>query len=232
MSRINTNVSSLIAQRVLTNQNVGLVKSLERLSTGLRINRGSDDPAGLVASENLRSEQRAINAAIGNSQRAEQVVNVAEGGLQEINNLLLELQALIGSSANDAGVSDEEKEANQLQIDSILQTIDRLAGSTSFQGIKLLNGNFDYTTSGVSATLLDDVTINAAKIPDATIAKQLKLWGSRQQKFFRALTILSSKPGAIAKVLHNAVNMDKRSKSGLGNAMRNLESFIFQLSLL
>ncbi|UCD76230.1 MAG: flagellin, partial [Phycisphaerales bacterium] len=68
MSRINTNVSSMLAQRVLAGQNRGLVSSLERLSTGLRINRGADDPAGLIASENLRSEQNAISAAIGNAQ--------------------------------------------------------------------------------------------------------------------------------------------------------------------
>jgi flagellin len=165
MSRINTNVSSLLAQRVLASQNKGLVGSLERLSTGLRINRGGDDPAGLIASENLRSEKAAIAAAIKNGQRAEQVVNVAEGGLQEINNLLLELQSLVGSSANEAGVSAEENEANQLQIDSILQTIDRLADSTSFQGTKLLNGNFDYTTSGVAAEITD-VTVNSARLSE------------------------------------------------------------------
>jgi flagellin len=170
MSRINTNVSSLIAQRVLTNQNLGLVGSLERLSTGLRINRGKDDPAGLIASETLRSEKRALSSAISNAQRAEQVVNVAEGGLQEINNLLIELQGLIGATANDAGVSAEEKEANQLQIDSILQTIDRVANATSFNGLKLLNGNFDYTMSGVDTTLLSDVTINSAKLSDAANA--------------------------------------------------------------
>lgn len=166
MSRINTNVSSLLAQRVLGQQQKGLVTSLERLSTGLRINRGADDPAGLIASENLRSEKTAISSAIGNSQRAEQVVNVAEGGLQEVNNLLLQLQSLVGSSANDAGVSAEEKDANQLQIDSILQTIDRVANATSFQGIKLLNGNFDYTTSNVANTITD-VTVNSARISNA-----------------------------------------------------------------
>jgi flagellin len=166
MSRINTNVPSLLAQRVLASQNKGLTSSLERLSTGLRINRGGDDPAGLIASENLRSEKAAIGAAISNAQRAEQVVNVAEGGLQEINNLLLNLQSLVGSTANDAGVSAEEKDANQLQIDSILQTIDRLANATSFQGTKLLNGNFDYTTSNVS-TNLSDVTVNSARLSDA-----------------------------------------------------------------
>ena len=127
MSRINTNVSSMLAQRNLGNQNVGLNKSLQRLSTGLRINRGADDPAGLIASENLRSETAAINSAITNAERAEQVMNVAEGGLQEVSNLLVELQSLVSSTANEAGVSSEEKEANQLQIDSILQTIDRIA---------------------------------------------------------------------------------------------------------
>ena len=170
MTSINTNVPSMIAQRVLRFQNQGLVTSLERLSTGLRINRGKDDPAGLIASENLRAGMRAIASAISNAQRAEQVVNVAEGGLAEISNLIVELQSLVGASANEAGLSKEEKDANQLQIDSILQTIDRLANSTSFQGVKLLNGNFDYTTSGVTASLITDVTINSAKLAkDATL---------------------------------------------------------------
>ncbi len=166
MTRINTNVPSILAQRVLNSQSRGLVTSLERLSTGLRINRGSDDPAGLIASENLRAEKTAISSAITNAQRAEQVVNVAEGGLQEVSNLLVELQGLVGATANEAGLSEEEKNANQLQIDSILQTIDRIANSTSFQGTKLLNGNFDYTTTGVSSAALADLTVNAAKLPD------------------------------------------------------------------
>lgn len=165
MSRINTNVSSLIAQRSLGSQNMSLTKSLQRLSTGLAINRGADDPAGLIASENLRSEKAAINSAINNAERAEQVVNVAEGGLQEVSNLLVELQSLVSSTANEAGVSDEEKSANQLQIDSILQTIDRIANATSFQGEKLLNGNYDYQNDA-STTDFSDVTINAAKLSD------------------------------------------------------------------
>ncbi len=168
MTTINTNIPSLIAQRTLRNNNMGLNKSLERLSTGLRINRGADDPAGLIASENLRSDQASIKAAIGNAQRADQVMNVAEGGLQEVNSLMVELQGIIGASANEAGLSQEEKEANQLQIDSILNTIDRIANATSFQGTKLLNGGFDYTTSSVNSTLLSDVTINSAKLPTTT----------------------------------------------------------------
>jgi len=167
MSRINTNVSSMLAQRVLGQQNNQLSTSLERLSTGLRVNRGSDDPAGLIASENLRAEKAAITSAIGNAERADQVVNIAEGGLIEISGLLTELESLVDTSGNDAGLTVAEKEANQLQIDSILQTIDRVANSTSFQGIKLLNGTYSYTTSGVNTAELSDVTVNAAKIPSA-----------------------------------------------------------------
>ncbi len=163
MTRINTNVNSLIAKRVLGLNNQALNQSLERLSTGLRINRGKDDPAGLIASENLRAEKTALTSAISNAERADQVVNIAEGGLGEISGLLNELQGLVTSTANSAGLSDEEREANQLQIDSILQTVDRIASSTSFQGTKLLNGNFDYTASGVNAEVAS-YKVNAAKL--------------------------------------------------------------------
>ncbi len=163
MTRINTNVPSLISQRVLGRNNVALNTSLERLSTGLRINRGKDDPAGLIASENLRAEKSALSAAIRNAERADQVVNIAEGGLTEISSLLTEVQSLVTLTANDAGLSNEEREANQLQIDSILQTIDRIAGATSFQGSKLLNGNLDYNISNVDG-VISKSRVNGAKL--------------------------------------------------------------------
>ena len=163
MSRINTNVNSMLSQRTLGLNNRSLSTSLERLSTGLRVNRGSDDPSGLIASENLRSEKESISAAIGNAERAEQVMNIAEGGLQEVNALLLEVQSLVGQSANDAGISEDEKKANQLEIDSIVQTIDRIASTTSFQGTKLLNGNYDFEVSAQD-TNVEGVQVNAAKL--------------------------------------------------------------------
>ncbi len=163
MSRIQTNVPSLIAQRNLGLNSGKLENALERLSTGLRINRGADDPAGLIASENLRSEIRGIGAAISNAERADHVVNIAEGGLQEISNLLVNLQSLVVEAANDAGISEEERSANQLQIDSILQTIDRVAAATSFQDSKLLNGSLDYTTEDVSG-VISDFAVRGAKL--------------------------------------------------------------------
>ncbi|HMN40131.1 MAG TPA: flagellin [Phycisphaerales bacterium] len=180
MSRINTNVQSLIAQRTLTQNNFNLGQSLERLSTGLRINRGKDDPAGLIASQRLDSEAKAIGAAISNANRADQVVNIAEGGLNEVSGLLTELQGLVTNTANSAGLSDDEKKANQLQIDSILQTIDRVSGATAFQGKKLLNGTLDYTTSSVAAGV-STYKVNGAKLSNGgTLAVQALVTRSAQ----------------------------------------------------
>jgi flagellin len=168
MSRINTNISSMVATRILGAQNRSLTTSLDRLSTGLRINTGKDDPAGLIASELLRSEKVAIGAALTNIARANNVVASAEGGLDEINKLMTELEDLIDRSANEAGISDDERDANQLQIDSILESINRIAVSTEFQGKKLLAGGLDYTTSGVSAPHFDDVNILSSRFTNGT----------------------------------------------------------------
>lgn len=183
MSRINTNVQSLLAQRVLGMNNKNLNQSLERLSTGTRINRGKDDPAGLIASENLRAEATALTAAIGNAERADQVVNIAEGGLQEVSNLLNELQGLLTTTANQAGLGEQEKAANQQQVDSILQTIDRIAAATSFQGTKLLNGAFDYRAQNV-ASEVTDFKINGAKFESDTLDVDALVTQSAQQAGF------------------------------------------------
>jgi len=166
MSRINTNVSSLIAQRVLRKNNDNLNTSLQRLSTGLKINSGADNPAGLIASENLRSEKAGITQAIDNAGRASNIIGTAEGGLNEVSSLLTELQSLVGQAANSGGLSNEEVSANQLQVDSILGSINRIAGATAFQGKKLLNGDYAYTTSSVATSAFDSLQVNAAKLPD------------------------------------------------------------------
>ena len=166
MTRINTNVSSLIAQTNLGRVNADLQIRLTRLSTGLRINSGKDDPAGLIASENLRRDIRSIEKAISNTERANQVIATADSALNQVSGLLNDIRALVVEAANSGAVSDEQIAANQLQVDSILNTINRIAGSTSFQGTKLLNGNYDYTASGVTTTDLNDVRVNAARVPD------------------------------------------------------------------
>src|SRR5438445_1124455 len=149
MSRINTNIASLAAITQLTRNQNDLATHLQRLSSGLKINSGKDAPAGLIASETLRSEIAGINQAIDNSSRAGNVINTAEGALNEVSSLLLEVQGLTNEAANTGALSPEEIKANQLQVDAILNSVNRISNTTQFNGVKLLNGSLDYTTSGM-----------------------------------------------------------------------------------
>jgi flagellin len=192
MSIINTNVSSLIAQRALQQNNTSLSKSLERLSTGLKINSGADDPAGLIASQALQQEQTGIQTAINNASLAGNVIGTAEGGLNEVSSLLLQLQGLVGQAASTGGLSSDQVAADQLQVDSILSTINRIADSTTFEGNQLLNGNLSYTTSGVAASALANVQVNSALIPDVGVAVQIVSSGTTASIIYSGGTISGS----------------------------------------
>ncbi|MDP9172276.1 MAG: flagellin [Planctomycetota bacterium] len=179
MSVINTNVSSLIAQRSLSKNNQALTTSLQRLSTGLKINSGKDDPAGLIASQALLAEQAGIQTAINNAGRAGNVIGTAEGGLNEVSSLLTQLQGLVGQAANSGGLSSGEVAANQLQVDSILSTINRVAQGTTFEGRQLLNGNLSYTTSSLATSALGNVQVNSALVPSGgTVAVAVQVVAS------------------------------------------------------
>ncbi|MEE9602253.1 MAG: flagellin, partial [Thermoguttaceae bacterium] len=167
MTRINTNVSSLNAQKSLARANVSLQEALTRLSTGLRINVGKDDPAGLIASEVLRSDITAVKRAITNSERANQMIATADSALGQVSGLLNDIRGLVTESANTGALSAEQIAANQLQVDSSLSAINRIAATTSFQGRKLLDGTlaFTYTeTSGFTGNNVTDLQINQATI--------------------------------------------------------------------
>jgi len=149
MATINTNVPALTAQAYLRAAHRDLEVSLERLASGLKINRGADDPAGLIVSENLRADMAAVGQAVENTERASLVISTAEGALNEVSALLIDVQDLIVAAANRGAMSDDEIRANQLQIDSAVDSITRIANTTTFAGRKLLNGELDYVTSGV-----------------------------------------------------------------------------------
>jgi flagellin len=179
--RINTNITSLQAQRSLANNNSDLSMRLKRLSTGLQVNTGKDGPAALIASENMRSEMAGIKQAINNSARANNVVNTAEGALAEINNLLLEVQSLTNEAANTGALSPAEIEANQLQVDAILGSINRISNTTTFNGENLLNGQLDYQLSGVTASSVADVRVNSAQLKDnAGLAVEIEVTTSAE----------------------------------------------------
>jgi len=167
MARINTNVAALKATNLLGANFADLNTRLERLSSGLRINRGRDDPAGLIASERLRFEIRAIQQAVENSSRAANVISTAEAALNESNALLLDLQALVVEAANKGALTDEEVNANQLQVDSILASLDRIANTTKFASKKLLDGSQAYNLSSVATSALASVTVFSARMPES-----------------------------------------------------------------
>jgi flagellin len=165
MSRINTNVTSLVAQNILGRSNSALSQALNRLSTGLRINTGKDDPAGLIASENLRSDITSIKRAIGNTDRANQVIATADSSLGQVSSLLNDIRGLVTESANTGALSDDQIAANQLQIDSSLAALNRIAQTTEFQGRRLLDGSLDFlTTGGSNFSRLSDLSIEQANL--------------------------------------------------------------------
>lgn len=170
MSRINSNVSSLIARTNLNKSSKDLNVRLERLSTGLRINRGADDPAGLIVSNRLGSEISGLNQAVKNSERASSVIATAEGALNEVADLLNSIRGLVVEAANTGAVSDQERQANQLQIDSAIESITRISNAASFGGLKLLNGSLDYILSGVNSA-----SIAKAQIVGANLSNQSSL---------------------------------------------------------
>jgi flagellin len=168
MARINTNVGAIVANTNLAKSQSALNQSLQRLSSGMRINSGADDPAGLIASETLRSEIQGVTTAIDNATRASNVITTADGALSEVSNLLVSIKGLVVQAANTGGLSQDEIDANQLQVDSAIASITRISNTTSFAGLKLLDGSLGYITSGIATSALHDVQINTASFGTAS----------------------------------------------------------------
>lgn len=137
--RINTNIASLNSQRNLRINRMNLDKNLERLSSGFRINRAGDDAAGLAISENLRAQIRGLQQAERNALDGVSLVQVAEGGLQEISNILIRLRELGVQAASDT-VGTTERRFLSVEFDALLEEIDRIANATEYNRVPLLNG--------------------------------------------------------------------------------------------
>ena len=195
MSRINSNVPAFVAQANLRRANLALQVNLERLATGLRINRGKDDPAGLIVSENLRSEMASIGKAIENTQRAVNIISTTEGALNEVAALLSDIQGLILQAANEGAMSDAEIRANQVQIDSAIESITRIANSTTFAGRRLLDGSLAYVTSGVDNTRVASMNITGASFGirnSMPVDVMVTRAAEKAQLFFTAATLASA----------------------------------------
>ena len=148
--RINTNVNAINAQRNLNSASASLSKSIEQLSSGLRINRAGDDAAGLTISEKLRGQTKGLNQAVRNAQDGISMIQTAEGGLNETHSILQRMRELAVQGSNDT-LTDTDRGAIASELTSLKNEVDRIATNTEFNTKKLLNGGMSTALAGAAA---------------------------------------------------------------------------------
>jgi len=170
--RINTNVPSLSAQRNLRGTRASFDKNLERLSSGSRINRAGDDAAGLAISESIRAQIRGITQAERNAQDGISMIQVGEGALSQIANILIRMRELAVQAASDT-VGQNERRFIDVEYRQSLEEIDRIANGTEYNGVRLLNGTapaFEIQIGTRNNPLIDRVRLFDATSTDSNVA--------------------------------------------------------------
>ncbi len=186
---------------------------LNQLTTGKRINKGSDDPAGMVAVSGMNAELTAVNAAIDNGQQANSMLDVADGALGQVSSLLSQIETLAASSTNDAGLSASQIAANQAQIDQAINGIDQIIGTTTFNGKRLLDGSQGINTTGVDTSKVNDVRVYSRDS------------GSTDTSVSVSVTAAAAKAKVTGYATTSAVGATKISITGtLGTAMITIAS--------
>jgi flagellin len=166
ITQINQNISSLTAQRNLSINGNRISASIQKLSSGLRINSGADDPSGLVLSELMRAQVSGLDQAQSNAQQGVNVVKTAEGALNEVNGLLRQMRNLAVSAASDSNNTDQSRAALQAQVSSALKTIDGIATRTVYGKRNLLDGS-----AGTKTTVLDSTVVSSSNLNLAPAAQ-------------------------------------------------------------
>jgi flagellin len=155
---INTNIPALLARRQLGTATKRVTKSLERLSSGLRINRATDDAAGLTIAENLRAQAIGLDRAVANAQDGISLIQTAEGALSENNNILQRIRQLSVQAANGT-LTSRDRLAIQNEVNELIDEVDRIAETTEFNSIKLLNGNVGALVSTSDPNSLNGIVV-------------------------------------------------------------------------
>jgi len=221
---ITNNVSSLNAQNNLSRANNALSQSVERLSSGLKVNRGADGPAALVISEKQRAQIAGLKQAIDNADKAVSLVQTAEGALNEINSLLVKIRSLALDSAN-AGVNDADAQAaNQAEITNAIDTINRIASNTQFGQKKLLDGS-----SGVQGVATDvDVTVLKATGETAAGNYALSVTAAGAQAVIDTISLQSSALAADEILTVNGVAITLEAGLTQGQVVSRINEFTAQ----
>lgn len=199
--RISTNVPSLVAQRNLRTTRFGLDRTFERLSSGSRINHAGDDAAGLAISEILRSQIRGLAQAERNAQDGVSVVQIAEGALAEVSNILIRMRELGVQAASDT-IGAQERKFVDIEFQQLLEEIDRISASTEYNKVKLLNGTastFDIQVGTRNNPSIDRISLfdtHASDINSVALGINLASVADKQN----AQNSLSSVDGALSSI--------------------------------
>jgi len=221
--RISTNVSALVAQRHLGGNRSALDKSLEKLASGSRINHAGDDAAGLAISENLKAQIRGMKQAKRNANDGISLLQVSEGGLNEVSSILIRLRELAIQAASDT-IGDTERQFTDREFQSLKQEVDRIANVTNYNGTPLLNGRagiFEIQVGLHNNPLLDRIVYNGERA-DATL-EALKISGESVATKQGAQLSLSAIDDALVRV--NSIRAD------LGALQNRLQSTTTNLAI-
>ena len=236
--RIFNNIASTNAQRILGVNNNRLAQSIERISSGIRINKGADDAAGLAISEGLRSDIRALRQATRNANDGMSLVNVTEGALNEQSSILIRLRELASQAATGT-VGSTERATIQLEFSALRDELTRIAQTTEFNGIGLIDGNLASSIASTSHTLIQigiDSTsnsrldLNSTLGLDAVTSSTLGIASLSVTASAEALTALTTIETAIASVtaargkVGAVQNRLQRSVSALSISAENLQA--------
>ena len=164
--RVNNNIAAINSKRQLNANNRMLGQKLERLASGLRINRAADDAAGLSIREGMRAEISGLKVNVSNAEQATNLIQVAEGSLNEVNAILVRMRELAVQSSSST-VTDQNRESIQAEFSQLTQEIDRIAQATSYNSQTLLTG-FGNTVNDGSSTAVS--TSNATGVTDVRIS--------------------------------------------------------------
>ena len=220
--QINTNVSALNAYRNLSNTQNDLSKSLEKLSSGFRINRAADDAAGLAISEGLRSQVNGLNVAARNAQDGISVIQTAEGALTEVHSILQRVRDLTAQGANDSN-NAKSREAIQTEVSALGDELTRIAASTNFNGIKLLSGGTTLTFQvGAGAVAAED-QISVALTDFTTLGADIKTLGG-------TMTDAATYGAALAGI-DTQIQAVSTARAGYGALQNRFESTINSLNV-
>ena len=229
--RIFNNIPSLNAQRILGLNNDRLAVSVERISSGIRINRAADDAAGLAISEALRSDIRALRQAVRNANDGISLINVTEGALNEQSSILIRLREL-SSQASTGTVGSVERQTIQLEFDALRLEIDRITNTTAFNGQKLVDGSLASTVSS-SAHILIQVGLDSAVDSRINLNNQINLKAVTASSLSIADLSVTTAAGALTAldIINNAVSSVTQSRGKVGAVQNRLVRTISNLSI-